>query len=144
VIWSISLFNPSGMYGFAANPEGDEVFFHAQSFHRLEPGEPLPILGEQVEVTSIEHPPGNRPRAGKVLRLARPSLQAGQVKSFDSHKKWGFVEHGPNQVFLHLSECMMGWFPVVGAEVEFYLGSRKNKPRACWARPAHAVGTVAF
>ena len=144
MLWSISMFSPSGMYGFALGPDGDEVFFHAQDFHRLEAGGPPPVLGESIEVSDIDAEAGNRPQARSVRRLETQSLVEGRVKSFDSTKGWGFVEYAGGQAFLHASETMSGWLPVIGTQVEFYVGHRKGRPRACWVRPARVEGIVAF
>jgi cold shock CspA family protein len=138
------MFSSSGMYGFAVNSEDDEVFFHAQDFHRLEPGGPLPVLGEPVLVEDVVEDSGRRPRAGKVHRTRLQKRVKGTVKSFDSRKGWGFVTYGDSQAFLHASEAMDGWLPVIGTEVAFYVGTKKGKPRACWVRPTDARGTVSF
>jgi cold shock CspA family protein len=138
------MFSSSGMYGFAASSESNEVFFHAQDFHRLVSGGPLPVLGEPVEVENVTEDSGRRPRAGLVRRLLTPEPLRGVVKSFDSRKGWGFVSYPDGQAFLHASEAMDGWLPVIGTEVEFYLGTKKGKPRACWVRPATATGIVSF
>ena len=142
--WSVSMFSPVGMYGFCAAPDGDEVFFHAQDFHRLMPGGPPPVLGECVEIEGLDQEVGNRPRARKVLRVETPSLQEGLVRSFDSSKGWGFIDYSDGQAFLHASELMSGWLPVIGTSVEFYVGRKLGRPRACWVRPVDVVGTVTF
>lgn len=138
------MFSASGMYGFAVNRESDEVFFHAQDFHRLEPGGPLPILGERVEVENVIEDAGRRPRAGIVRRTEPQEIVTGHVKSFDSRKGWGFITYGDGQAFLHASEAMDGWLPVIGTEVAFYVGTKKGRPRACWVRPTGTLGTVIF
>jgi len=131
------------MYGFAANSEAEEVFFHAQDFHRLEPGGPLPVLGENVGIGEIENS-GRRPRARSVHRLQVQSRVQGKVRSYDSRKGWGFVDYADGQAFLHASEAMAGWLPVIGTSVEFFLGVKGGKPRACWVRPENVVGMVPF
>lgn len=138
------MFSSSGMYGFAANPESDEVFFHAQDFHRLEPGGPLPVLGERVEVEGVVVDSGRRPRAGLVRRIDAPRQTRGRIKSFDSNKGWGFILYDEGQAFLHASEAMEGWLPVIGTEVDFYVGIKRGKPRACWVKPAETAGIVPF
>lgn len=138
------MFSPSGMYGFAVSPDGDEVFFHAQDFHRLAPGGPPPVLGESVEVAEIDADAGNRPQARVVKRLQAQDLIQGRVKSFDSNKGWGFISYDGGQAFLHASETMSGWLPIIGTTVEFFLGVRQGRPRACWVRPIEAQGTISF
>lgn len=139
------MFSASGMYGFAANTEGEEVFFHAQDFHRLVPGGPLPVLGEQVEVEQVDEDSGRRPRAGLVRRIQPQGLISGTIRSFDSRKGWGFILYGDgSQAFLHASEAMEGWLPVIGSSVQFYLGSKRGKSRACWVRPTTALGIVSY
>jgi cold shock CspA family protein len=131
------------MYGFADNSER-EVFFHAQDFHRLAPGGPPPVLGEPVEIEGVIEDAGRRPRAGSVNRMSSQPLLTGRVKSYDSKKGWGFILYDGGQAFLHASESMQGWLPVIGTDVQFYLGTRQGKARACWVRPADVVGTVSF
>ena len=144
MMWTISMFSPSGMYGFASDPEGMEVFFHAQDFYRLTPGGPPPVLGETVGVCEIDTESGNRPRAGMVKRTSSQPLMQGHVRSFDSQRGWGFADHADGQAFLHASELMSGWLPVIGSPIEFYLGSKKGRARACWVRPSEVHGTVTF
>jgi len=139
------MFSASGMYGFAANTEAEEVFFHAQDFHRLVPGGPLPVLGEQVDVEQVIEDWKRRPRARIVRRLQPQGLISGTIRSFDSKKGWGFILYGDgSQAFLHASEAMESWLPVIGSPVQFYLGCKGGKSRACWVRPAAVIGIVSY
>lgn len=130
------MFSPEGLYGFCLSQEGEEVFFHAQDFHRSTPGEPPPILGEEVEVGSLIMNQGNRAKASLVKRPRPPELLSGLLRSFDSRRGWGFVElEDTRNVFLHMSDRAEDWMPVIGTRISFYLGVKNGKTRACWARP---------
>ena len=131
------MFSPSGLFGFCANSEGSEVFFHAQDFHRFESGEPAPILGEAVEIGPSHEGEGRRPRVSLVRRLNRPVLLVGSLRSFDSLRGWGFIElQGGENVFIHMSDRAVEWMPVIGSRIQFYRGSLNGKSRACWAAPS--------
>lgn len=131
----VSMFFFKGMYGFVS-PEGEpdkSMFFHASDFHRLNPGEPLPIVGETVDIVP-ESPLSVKPRAIEVRRQLLPEKTLGVVVSYNPDKGWGFVEYDRNmKAFLHASE-VRGWIPYPGARVSFYLGNKNGKPRACWVQ----------
>lgn len=137
------MFSSEGLYGFCKDPEseGDEVFFHAQDFHRMEPGGPLPIIGEPVEIENVTNGDGRRPRAGRVLRAQPPKLVTGVIHSFDSDKGWGFVNWDGGQAFFHMSDRAEEWMPVIGSAITFFVGYKSGRPRACWARPARTQAT---
>jgi len=130
----VDLYSMVNGYGFC-NPIDDgsdtRVYFRVEDFVRLQPGEPLPISGELVEVPEIIDG-GKSPRASSVQRIVSPKRLQGIVKSFDSTKGWGFVEHGPDVFFLHRSDLVDTFTPVIGSTVEFYAGSKKGRPRACY------------
>jgi len=137
------MFSTKGHYGFCQSPEveGLEVFFHAQDFHRTNPGEPLPIVGEEVQVGEITDGQGRRPRTNRVLRVHSPKLLEGTVVSFDSQKGWGFVDWEGGQAFFHMSDREIDWMPVIGSQVYFYLGYKGARERVCWARPVREQAT---
>jgi cold shock CspA family protein len=130
----VDLYSMVNGYGFC-NPVddgvGSRVYFRVEDFVRLAPGEPLPISGEVVEVPEILAG-GKSPRASSVRRTAAPTHLRGTVKSFDSTKGWGFIERGPDTFFLHRSDLIATFTPVIGTSVEFYAGSKKGRPRACY------------
>ena len=137
------MFSTSGHYGFCQSrtDSGEEVFFHAQDFHRLEPGGPLPIIGEPVELGEVSSGDGRRPRTSRVLRVKKPQLAEGVIHSFDSNKGWGFVNWDEGQAFFHMSDRAEEWMPIIGTSITFYVGYKSGRPRACWARPVRAPAT---
>lgn len=137
------MFSPSGLFGFCSDPEGEEAFFHAQDFHRVGQGEPPPILGEPVEVGPLSEGEGKRPRVSLVRRINVPIALEGSLRSFDANRGWGFIQlpDGKN-VFLHMSDRAVEWMPIIGSKIQFYLGSKNGKSRACWARPLSSQAIV--
>lgn len=129
----VDLYSMVNGYGFCdPMEEGSErVYFRVEDFVRLGAGEPLPIAGELVEVAKVI-PGGRSPRASSVQRLVAPQRLQGRVKSFDSVKGWGFIERGPDLYFLHRSDLVASFTPVIGTVVEFYAGTKKGRPRACY------------
>jgi cold shock CspA family protein len=123
----VSMYSPSKLWGFCQSLEG-EFYFHASNFFRRVPGEPGPILGEPVLLDGE----GSQRR---VYRTRAPVMEVGRVRSFDSKRGWGFLELRGNLIFLHRSDLVFSFVPVIGSEVEFFLGERGGKPRACWAKP---------
>ncbi len=131
----VEMFSANRGYGFCSDLEGRSVFFHAADFHRIEPGGPPPILGEQVIVEGpLEEPSedGKAPRATRVTRVASRSAISGIVKSFDPKAGWGFVV-GPEgcEYFLHRSDVIGSRIPISGVQITFYPCERRGKPRAC-------------
>lgn len=134
--WEVVKFLPEKLYGFCQGPDGDEVFFHAQDFHRVVPGGPLPILGEKVSVEVAATSQGRRPRANRVLRMQVPCSAEGTVKSFDSNRGWGFVDFGEVEpAFFHMSDRAIPWMPVIGSRIQFFVGYKSGRARVCWATP---------
>ena len=130
----VDLYSMMNGYGFCVpvSGEGDRVYFRVEDFVRLDPGEPLPIAGEVVEVPGVTLNGGKSPRASSVQRTVPPKKMQGTVKSFDSAKGWGFIERGPDLFFLHRSDLAATFTPVIGTAVEFYVGEKKGRPRACY------------
>lgn len=143
---------PDRLYGFTADGEGHQAFFHLGSF---DPGPPVdsppfcsscpisgctwnhapppPILGELVEVdVDFDKGGGRAPRASKVRRVNPPKIGYGKVETFDPVRGFGFVQdnHGVSY-HLHKSEILDGRIPLTGQRVTFYAGVRQGKPRAC-------------
>jgi cold shock CspA family protein len=131
----VDLYSMVNGYGFCVPVEaGDStrVYFRVEDFVRLSTGEPLPIAGEVVEVAELIPGEGKSPRASVVRRTSSPPYLQGTVKSFDAAKGWGFVERGPKVYFLHRSDLVVAFTPVIGSTVGFYAGTKKGRPRACY------------
>lgn len=116
-------FFPLEGYGYIGD-ETQRLKFRVEAFRR-EPEEPLPLQGERVRLLS-----------GGVLRVDSPVLLEGEVRSFDSRKGWGFVQAG-EIYFLHRSEMLSPWIPLLGEKVRFWSGEREGKLRALY--PVRAV-----
>jgi cold shock CspA family protein len=131
----IDMFSVHRGYGFCSEPGGTTVFFHAEDFHRIKPGGPPPILGEDVDVEGeLQSPVENKgsPRARIVRRTASHNPVVGTVKSFDVKAGWGFViDPEGKEYFLHRSDMVGSGIPLGGGAVTFYRCSKLNKPRAC-------------
>lgn len=130
----VDFFSVSQGYGFCEGG-GQRVFFRVESFAKGHPEEPFPISGETVLVEGVIQ--GERsPRAQRVVRKHPPVRLQGKIKSFDSKKGWGFIDAEDGSVlFMHRSDFLMSPFlPLVGSCVEFYSGSRRGKPRACYVQ----------
>lgn len=130
----VDLYSMVNGYGFCAPVEtGDpRVYFRVEDFVRLSAEEPLPLAGELVEVPEVIGGQGRSPRARSVKRINSPQRLQGTVKSFDSTKGWGFIDHGPDVYFLHRSDLVVAFTPIIGSTVEFYGGTKKGRPRACY------------
>ncbi len=129
----VDLYSIAHGYGFCQHG-GERVFFRVEDFFR-EPDDPLPICGERVRADRIIH--GERsPRAASLTRAVRPKCLVGRVKSFDAVKGWGFIDHEGEAYFLHRSDLMVPFMPLIRSRVTFYAGIRRGKPRACYVRPA--------
>ena len=131
----VDLYSMVNGYGFC-RPVGegvirDRVYFRVEDFVRLHPGEPLPIAGELVEVPDVV-PGGRSPRAASVQRKQSPTRLQGTVKSFDPVKGWGFIERGADLYFLHRSDLVQPFTPIIGSVLDFYVGEKKGRPRACY------------
>jgi cold shock CspA family protein len=117
-------FFPFEGYGFVG--DGTQTLkFRVEAFRR-KPGEPLPLSGERVELCFLGD------RISGVQRLELPICRTGRVKSFDSRKGWGFVEDPSQIYFLHRSEMLLPWIPLIGDRVQFWAGERDGKPRALY------------
>jgi len=121
-------------YGFCTDAD-QRVFFRIEDFQRKSPDAPLPICGERVSVDRIVAG-GRSPRASSLTRLSNPERVTGRVKSFDSTKGWGFIDHRGDHYFLHRSDLSEPFVPITGSLVTFYAGTRRGKPRACYVLPA--------
>jgi cold shock CspA family protein len=131
----VDLYSMVNGYGFCDPVEDDpshgRVYFRVEDFVRLSVDEPLPIAGELVEVVEVLSG-GKSPRAASVQRLKPPQQMQGTVKSFDAAKGWGFIERGSETYFLHRSDLVVAFTPVIGSTVGFYAGTKKGRPRACY------------
>lgn len=126
---------PQKLYGFLADDEGSQVFFHLGSFQspfREEPFPP-PVLGELVTVEVM--PPlqdGKAPRAKAVSRTVPAKLVEGTVDTFDHRTGYGFINGNDGTAYyLHVSEVQYGRLPMRGQRVRFYAGFKAGRPRAC-------------
>lgn len=130
----VDLYSMVNGYGFCTSESDGRVFFRVEDFLRLDPNGPLPITGERVEVPSVIE--GKRtPRATVAQRLDKPVRLQGIVRSFDSHKGWGFVDYGSTTYFLHRSDMAEPFIPRIGSRVDFYVGTKRGRPRACHVTP---------
>lgn len=131
----IEMFSVHRGYGFCSEPGGTTVFFHAEDFHRIQPGGPPPILGEDVDVEGdfqVVSEGKGAPRATIVRRVEPHQPVVGIVKSFDVKAGWGFVTDSDGaDFFLHRSDMIGSGIPLGGGSVTFYRCVKKNKPRAC-------------
>lgn len=135
----VDLYVPTKLYGFCEDDEGFRVFFHMGAFRPG--GDPMgtpvpPVLGEPVDV---EHQPaeeeGKAPRATSVTRLTQPTLLEGVVESFNPTRGWGFVKAPDGtSCYLHRSEVQDGRLPAADQRVQFYMGLKEGRPRACYVR----------
>jgi len=133
---AICKYIPQKLYGFALSKSGQEVFFHLGAF---QPGDygfdppPPPILGERVLVTFTETTTGKSTlRANRVVRTQRPLPLKGTIESFDPTRGYGFIRGDDGIAYhLHRSEVMNGRLPLANQKVQFYAGTRQERPRAC-------------
>jgi len=134
----VDFYSVSHGYGFCTSHDLPRTFFRVEDFVRFDPEEPLPLAGEPVIVDRLlESGPDKSPRASTVQRVDAPRRLIGRVKSFDADKGWGFIDHEGEAYFLHRSDLVEPFLPVIGTPIEFYAGRRKGKPRACYVcRPA--------
>ena len=77
-------------------------------------------------------PGGKAPRADRVERVTAPVMLVGEVESFDTQRRYGFIM-GSDRVSYHLheSEVVDGRLPISGKRVIFFPGLREGRPRAC-------------
>jgi cold shock CspA family protein len=135
----VDMYSISHGYGFCVPTEGDgRVFFRVEDFNAAD--EVLPLMGEIVEVGSVTTGRGGNPRADSVRRLTPPAPFLGVVSSFDMGKGWGFLQSGGTLYFLHRSDLLEKFSPIIGATLSFYAGVRRGKPRACYVKQMGKVG----
>lgn len=135
----VEVYSPSGGYGFCVGEGTPRVYFAADAFTRTAADEPPPVLGERVDVRDVRPStdPKKAAKAKQVIRLTPPTKVAGQVQSFDHRAGWGFVAGADDkQYFLHRSDMVQPWLPLVGDRVVFFAGYKGERPRACYVRPA--------
>tara|TARA_B100000282_G_C31643063_1_gene449451 strand:- start:128 stop:538 length:411 start_codon:yes stop_codon:yes gene_type:complete len=126
----VEMFSISQGYGFCSNPEL-KVFFRVEDFLKHDIQDPQPILGEKVIVSSIKHS-NSTPKAFKVERVDKPIKLKAKVTSFDSNKGWGFAKSEKEVFFIHKSDFVQPFIPIIGSSVYFYPGIKKGKNRACY------------
>lgn len=143
---------PDRLFGFVAEEDGREVYFHLGDFDPKGPWadlahdcprgrllsfnwrSPSPIVGElvKVEILDREAKDDKAPKAQRVTRLDAPLLIRGTVESFDVLHGYGFVRGGDGVSYhLHKSEILDGHVPNKGSVVMFFAGFRQGRPRAC-------------
>ncbi len=127
----VQMFSISHGYGFCSCDEYSKVFFRVEDFHKQDHTEPQPILGEKVLVSQIKEV-GRNPKSFSVKRLQTPILVEAEVQSFDSVKGWGFASCYLGTYFIHKSEFVDSFIPVIGSKVSFYSGKKKGKNRGCY------------
>jgi len=125
----VDMYSITQGYGFCTDGY-IQVFFRVEDFVKLHPSEPQPILGESVQVTLSFQ--GDNTRATSLKRLKSPQPITGTVTSFDSNKGWGFVSNALGTYFLHKSDFVNSFVPIIGNTVSFYSGRKKDKLRACY------------
>lgn len=126
----IQMYSITQGYGFC----GDgyiQVFFRVEDFIKSAPTDPQPILGEQVEVDFEMFP---KPKASKVKRIHTPTRELAKVTSFDSNQGWGFAKNHNGVYFIHKSDFVDSFIPVIGSTISLYPGIKANKPRGCYIK----------
>lgn len=135
----VEVYSPSGGYGFCVGENTPRVYFAADAFARTAADEPPPVLGEPVDVREVRAStdPKKADKARQVVRTQPPVKVEGRVHSFDHRAGWGFISGlDGKQYFLHRSDMVQPWLPLVGDGVEFYAGFKNQRPRACYVHPA--------
>ena len=136
----VELYATTHGYGFCVGEDLPRVFFRIEDFHRDAGDLVLPVAGEKVDIEGWDDASPS-PRASKVMRLSPPDSLEGTVKSFDSRKGWGFISTPDGEThFLHRSDMLQPFVPIIGTKVSFYSGLRRGKKRACHIRPLETVG----
>ena len=136
----VARYIPAKLYGFVADEDGKQVFFHVRAFNWGGfKTHPPPIIGEAVDV---EYDPGGSkngkaPKARHVYRIHEPQASYGIVEDFNEGRGYGFIktEDGRSH-YLHRSEMTDGRLPMPGMEVTFFEGFRQGRTRACYVTPA--------
>lgn len=132
----VEMFSISNGYGFCLSSMLGRVFFRVEDFQKSDPKEPQPVLGEKVLVGQIKMSDKN-PKSFLVKRLQTPLLLTGKVKSFDSVKGWGFAESYTGLYFIHKSDFLESFVPVIGSEIQYYAGKKQGKNRACYIKRSY-------
>lgn len=127
---------PRQLFGFAVDEEGNQVFFHVNSFSwgEFRINTP-PIIGEEVmvEYASANGVSGKAPRARSVERVSEPTPNFGVVENFDEARGYGSIKTSDGRLhYLHRSEMTDGRLPMPGMSVRFFEGFRKGRTRACY------------
>jgi len=125
----VEMFSITQGYGFCTDGY-IQVFFRVEDFVKLHVSEPQPILGETV-IVELDLQTENT-RAISLRRIKTPQIITGTVSSFDSVKGWGFVTNTIGTYFLHKSDFLHSFVPIIGNTVSFYGGRKKDKLRACY------------
>jgi cold shock CspA family protein len=130
---TVEMFLPDKAFGFCETAEAGRFYFHVEAFDRGLMGGPPPVLGEEVEIEGVKPCEGRCPKARIVRRLQEPAKQRGLVRSFDPNAGWGFVAMTDGSVcFLHTSDFVAPSVVSMGMAVDFYVGHRRGRPRACY------------
>lgn len=127
---------PKQLFGFAADEDGKQVFFHLRAFRwgDYEINIP-PIIGEEVDVeVDVEATPnGKAPRARAVLRVNEPRSAYGVVEDFNEQRGYGFIKTDDGRShYLHRTEMTDGRLPMPGMGCTFFEGFRQGRTRACY------------
>lgn len=130
---TIEMYLPDKAFGFCETAGAERFYFHAEAFDRGNVGGPPPIPGEEVEIEGVRPREDKCPKVIRVQRLKEPTKERGKVRSFDPNAGWGFVEMTGGEVcFAHVSDFATPGVVSMGMEVEFYVGKRRDRPRACY------------
>ena len=130
---TIEMYLPDKAFGFCESAGAERFYFHAEAFDRGNVGGPPPIPGEEVEIEGVRPREDKCPKVCHVQRLAEPIKERGWVRSFDPNAGWGFVETASKEVcFIHISDFIAPCVVSIGTEIEFYVGKRRERPRACY------------
>ena len=49
-------------------------------------------------------------------------IYRGIVVSYDQRKRWGFIQGSSGEIFFHWANCVSGFQPELGANVEYEIG----------------------
>ena len=67
----------------------------------------------------------------------------GFIESYDPRKAWGYIQSTDRRMYFHISNCVEGFQPKLGVEVEYEVGApfRIGKgPQALNVRPVEGEG----
>lgn len=125
------MFSISHGYGFCSGGGYEKIFFRVEDFHKQHPTDPQPILGEKVHVSKIVES-GKTPKSFDVKRVQDPLFVEAKVQSFDTIKGWGFASCYLGTYFIHKSDFVESFVPVIGSTLYFYTGKKNDKNRGCY------------